>query len=1249
MSIIGPHGFAVILVASLVHSAGAESPVVFWASDPVRPGEVVVVQGGRWGKQPQVELSRSEDAKAKAPETITPLQCSEDSLKFLVPASWKQGIYRFEVHAEGAKSAPVALNAPDPWWQQGDWGKEASPGGWLRIFGKCLSFDDHASVLLRNGGKDTKLNPKQQEVWSLNVGLPSDLTAGEYQVFVHNGYEGQEGWKEVGNIHIGPHAPVWKSDSFDVTAFGAVANDGMDDTAAVQKALDAADANGGGIVCLPRGRFQMNDPIRIPRRVLLKGAGMKLTELYWRDATEPMEALIYGSNSFGIEDMTIMAANHRYGILADDGDKPDAGNVTLRRLHVHLNRFEQLQAEQAVRRFLPMPWEHAICLGGENVQVTDCEVFSSRSPFGFKALRHSVVRNNRFFEGDVAHMFSGEAIILEDNEIEGGPTGRGGADYAAKLYFARNKIGMTPLADGEGFTTDGGGNAPAKLVSGEGTHLTLGSDIDWNRWTRKGTTPACICIVEGTGAGQCRKIASCKGREVDLERPWLLPPDATSVLHVIPYSFQQNLIVGNQFHDVTVMQSYAWAIDWILAGNRFTRAGGIRVTTHAGDPAWYMQWLENQIEVGSGYRGPGNSQPPQDSALAVASSQARCQVLRRNVLHNNARITVTGSARDVLIEHNSIYDADVGINAGRSLRTLLWGNRFDRVKEPLVGVTDKVFMQPADRLLNELSAIRDSLPPGSEESVARLEKLAAKDPLSPGLVEEVRSCVLQLAQQASASPRQDYPQEVLAAVWGVRLTPSVSDKFRPLLDGLGGKGRLWMSLSPAAGTVPARLSLEFPPVPGCRVENLSDLVLKPGTDKGLNVDVTVEPGIVGAFSVPVRWTVQGEGWKLAGHGRLKVGDEFCGKIIEWAICGPFPNAARNALDDAAVHGPERRLDLAARYDTPAGKRGWTTVKAAKVDFTEQFGLQKSAVAYAVAVLRAKKPTPVLLDFTVPGHGILEPSLNGQPWRVPNHYGRQFSRTLKQGDNVLMVKLANLEKAWTLEARLRMIDWAAPGDVTIVPVEKLSSVALLYPTPKPPIPEGKSLPLSEGIDWKLAYEDDFDRTRLGSDWEFRPTFWAEGPFEFAKGVLTARPEMYSFLSYAHKVTPPLRVEYEVKATGGCVSTVTLTPAKEVGLCGAGRPSGYAITCSRGGHSISRDGEKMAASKGVPGAEPDNWHRVVVQFVPPKVTMLVDGKTVAEYRDDRYLPNLDTFTFMGDAWSVPQIDNVRIYTAAPKAEK
>ena len=64
----------------------------------------------------------------------------------------------------------------------------------------------------------------------------------------------------------------------------------------------------------------------------------------------------------------------------------------------------------------------------------------------------------------------------------------------------------------------------------------------------------------------------------------------------------------------------------------------------------------------------------------------------------------TRRRKEALVEHNRICDADRGIEAGGT-QTLLWGNRFERVKEPLAGVADSVFMQPADRLLGELSAV----------------------------------------------------------------------------------------------------------------------------------------------------------------------------------------------------------------------------------------------------------------------------------------------------------------------------------------------------------------------------------------------------------------------------------------------------------------------------------------------------------------------------------------------------------------
>ena len=47
---------------------------------------------------------------------------------------------------------------------------------------------------------------------------------------------------------------------FNVTEYGAVANDGLDDVAAIQSAVDAAEAAGGGIVKFPKGTFDFALP-----------------------------------------------------------------------------------------------------------------------------------------------------------------------------------------------------------------------------------------------------------------------------------------------------------------------------------------------------------------------------------------------------------------------------------------------------------------------------------------------------------------------------------------------------------------------------------------------------------------------------------------------------------------------------------------------------------------------------------------------------------------------------------------------------------------------------------------------------------------------------------------------------------------------------------------------------------------------------------------------------------------------------
>ncbi|MFA6293087.1 MAG: glycosyl hydrolase family 28-related protein, partial [Victivallales bacterium] len=1043
------------------------SPSVFWVSDPVLPGEVVLVEGANWGAQPRVELSWLQDGKAAAAEpdkavmrksvVVTPLQTTASSLKFLVPGDWKEGLYSFTVESAGVKTAPFVLNAPDPWWQQGDWGKEASPGGWLRVFGKCLSIQKQASVSLRSAEKIILLNPSQQDMWSLTVALPENLSPGEYQTWVHNGCGGSAGWRKVGSIEIKPHPPVWKADVFDVRDYGAAGNDAFEDTAAIQAALDAAGKNGGGIVNIPRGRFQINATLVVPRFILLRGAGAELTQLYWRDRVEPLDTLIKGTNSFGTEDLSIMATNHIGGLVADAGEKPDAGNVFFRRLHLRLNRFEQVQADEAGRRLLPMGGQgthgsYAIFAGGENVQVTDCEIYSSRSPFGFNGLRHGLIRNNRCFQGDTAHGLGGEDVIFEDNIVEGGPVARGGYEYVERnLYFARNRIGAMSLADSELFTTDGGNTEVVKLTAGDGTKLTLANDVNWKTWTRGDTRKLALFIIGGTGAGQYRGIVSYKGREVEMDRLWAVPPDETSTVVLCPY-FTHGLLLGNEFHDGGIVQNFCWGMEWIFAGNRVTRGGGIHNAGRGKIPNWYSQYFENEIMEGSGFRGPWNEQPPADSHLQVIGDGARGAVFRRNILHNNALIDVTQVVHDVVIDNNTVRNADVGISVDpRSDGIMLWNNRFEKVTQPL-RIGDKVFMHPAERLLNRLSGdglvpVKLQADPAWKGALQRLEKLQTQDPGSAALAAELQGCLSELAKAAGTALPNGQSLEFLQALTGLTLEEASSPELQAILsNSAGGAAETSFLLSLPAWSIPLTLTLSLPSLKGWQLDGVQALALKPGGNGTVKANLTLPAGVWGRPTIPLLCKAAGAGWDMGVSGRLQLGNRSKvapDMVSQWMAVGPFESDRPGVMGDT-VYPPERRLDLAAEYPGTEGKVRWQPIKITTpyLDFTQLYGSKEKGVAYAVAVLRVAKPTTVII--TTNGGSTYTSGvtyLNGQLLGVPFRYGsNKVSRTLPVGDNVLLCGMAQKGKTWQLSVQVEANTSASPGDLQLLPVDQLGKVA-----------------------------------------------------------------------------------------------------------------------------------------------------------------------------------------------------------------
>jgi len=85
---------------------------------------------------------------------------------------------------------------------------------------------------------------------------------------------------------------------FDVTAYGAIANDDSSDKQAIVKAIKAAEANGGGIVFFPKGRFLINEDgddgktINITgSNIIFRGSGSAPggTELFMKNPLHPVD------------------------------------------------------------------------------------------------------------------------------------------------------------------------------------------------------------------------------------------------------------------------------------------------------------------------------------------------------------------------------------------------------------------------------------------------------------------------------------------------------------------------------------------------------------------------------------------------------------------------------------------------------------------------------------------------------------------------------------------------------------------------------------------------------------------------------------------------------------------------------------------------------------------------------------------------------------------------------------------------
>ncbi|MDB5653468.1 MAG: hypothetical protein JWQ94_1081 [Tardiphaga sp.] len=706
-------------------AAGAvrAEPTVLWANDPISPDDTVLVVGDQLASAGDVRITRIIDdpdrvaAGAAAPLTVTPLQVSDNSLKFIIPQAIGAGAYRFSF--ANAPGRSHELNTPSIYWLQGDLGGASSAGGWLRVLGRNIARNAEARLTLTAaaGAANVTLRPSVASLWDASFAVPQDLPAGTYRARLWNGNGDASAWRDGGAWTIGARPP-WPAATLNVKDFGARGDGSSDDTAAVKAALQALAGQGGGTLLLPRGYYKLSEGVALPPHIRLKGEDRALVRLLWPDFPVPPFALLEGSSDFAIEDVTLVAFNH--GHIISGGFQPgtnsaiaDARNIAIRRVTVRASMYRgHLTPEQITQRFqaalkFSTGGPDTVRLSGADLVIEDSDLYGSGRSLYLNRPRGAHIARNRFYNGRWGwYSISGaDGVIFEDNQVTGADlqsTGGGvntpsnAEPFAQNVAFLHNRFELMHGWDREAMTSDGPGGCYYGAVVSVGEDqrsITLlnpapGTHLDPTKCLGAG-----LFIMGGRGIGQVRRVIGIDGMTIRLDRPLEITPDGFSVVSVT--SFQRNyLMVANQFSDAGIaIQFYGSSIGHVIVENKSSRTGGFMTRgmwyKHY-QPSWYTQILNNRIEEGdlSG-----------DAALAIWGLQlspnsaplSLATIIRSNYLGGNARINVRGDSRsapgvrDVVIENNLITRSETGIQIDQGSRgVMLRKNVFRDVVTPVI-------------------------------------------------------------------------------------------------------------------------------------------------------------------------------------------------------------------------------------------------------------------------------------------------------------------------------------------------------------------------------------------------------------------------------------------------------------------------------------------------------------------------------------------------------------------------------------
>jgi hypothetical protein len=626
-------------------------PVVFWQPDSTAPGDVVLLYGGGLGASAKVALWRLPDAKTLpsqggseavtgTPSLVNAIQPAEQSVKFILPADFKPGVYAAQVQGGSEKARTVFLNRPEIWFIQP---KELLPG--LRENQTAAGVDVQIvgkDFLIRKGsGPWTDLKVSKSERFSLTARIPDGIASGAYQLSVSNGFGGALGWSAPLAFEI-KTPDSWPAKIFDVKKeFGAKGDDVTDDTVSIEKALAASRANGGGIVYLPWGIYRVSRWIAIPPKTVLRGEGKDATVLMWpedepKSLDEFTQAAVFGQAPYAVEDLSMIA--RKVNILLEDttfgqgvpaelrAGPGQAHDVFIRRVNLqHWLLAGHPERNPAIWNIPPKGASKAsgdgattfALAGAVNFEMSDTE--SQGGQIRIRNIHNARETGNKFGNGMGycwAEMGGGaHYVVSEGNELRASTSWGYGNTAMKYVYSAHNKSYNFVRGEREAMTLD----ISALPTARPGQNIAWfgkAAKVSGTSFTIEGIKAAPdefagldIMILDGPGKGQFRNITSNTPAVFTVDKPWDVQPDETSTIGL--WSVMQHMIVYKSEGEDTSAFAQLWGsfYDYIVDSSHVERNQGLW-----GQSGWFVQFRYNDVWYANTYHpgiGPGGGPTPE--------------------------------------------------------------------------------------------------------------------------------------------------------------------------------------------------------------------------------------------------------------------------------------------------------------------------------------------------------------------------------------------------------------------------------------------------------------------------------------------------------------------------------------------------------------------------------------------------------------------------------------------------------------